>query len=67
MHTISNTPSTSAQVNDCIRQAHFKLIEIVNEATTVQHEESIQEDNQTLKSVNKPALPVKKSVSFEKP
>ena len=67
MHTISNTPSTSAQVTDCIRQTHFKLIEIFNEATTVQHEQSIQEDNQTLKSVRKPALPVKKSVSFEKP
>ena len=67
MHTISNTPSTSAQVTDCIRQTHFKLIEIVNEATNAQNEESIQEYNQILMSASKPALPAKKSVSFEKP
>ena len=66
MLTISNSPSNSAQVAGYIRDTHFKLISIINEATPAQYVDSLQEDEKTENITNQPALPSKKDVKAEK-
>ena len=63
MPTISNSPSNSTPINEY----HFKLISIVNEAKQVQHEESLQEEENTEKVARQPALSTIKDVDGEKP
>ena len=63
MPTISNSPSNSSPISEY----HFKLITIVNEAKPVQHEESLQQDENTENLSRQPALSAIKDVDGEKP
>jgi hypothetical protein len=63
MPTISNSPSNSSPISEY----HFKLISIVNEAKEAQHEEALQEENNTEKLARQPALSAINDADGEKP
>ena len=62
MPTISNSPSNSSPISEY----NFKLISIVNEAKEAQHEEALQEENNTEKLARQPALSAINDADVEK-